>query len=120
MDARSESGTESVARVRLVGHGLRPEIQVWLTTEIRVDLLLDGWLVVECTSYEFHSSPKQYNDDRVRIATLIALGYVVIEISYHQVFDDWDSLWAAISRLLDRGRLQNPTGGAIEVADPVR
>jgi very-short-patch-repair endonuclease len=119
MDARAESGTESVARVRLVEHGLRPEIQVWLTSEIRVDLLLDGWLVVECTSYEFHSSPKQYNEDRVRIATLIALGYVVIEVSYHQVFDDWGSVWAAIARLLTRGRPQNPTGGATKVGDLV-
>lgn len=46
LDARAESGTESVVRVRLVERGLRPEIQVWLTTEIRVDLLIDGWLVV--------------------------------------------------------------------------
>jgi very-short-patch-repair endonuclease len=109
VDARAESGTESVARVRLIDQGQRPEIQVWLTAQIRVDLLLRGWLVVECTSYEFHASPKQYNDDRVRIAAIIALGYVVIEVSYHQVFDDWESVWAAISRLLALGRPQNPT-----------
>jgi very-short-patch-repair endonuclease len=120
MDARAESGTKSVARVRLVERGLRPEIQVWITPEIRVDLLLDGWLVVECTSYEFHSSPKQYNEDRVRIAKLIALGYVVIEVSYHQVFDDWESVWAAIARLLTRGRPQNPTGGAPKAGKTVR
>jgi hypothetical protein len=92
VDARAESGTESVARIRLREHGLVPEVQVWITDDIRVDLLLDGWLVVECTSYEFHASPRQYNEDRTRIAAVMALGYVVIEVSYHQVFDDWDAV----------------------------
>jgi very-short-patch-repair endonuclease len=109
LDARAESGTESAARVRLVAQGLRPEVQVPVAPGIRVDLLLDGWLVVECTSYEFHGSPHQYEKDRTRTAALIALGYVVVEVSYHQVFEDWEAVWAAITRLLARGRPQNPT-----------
>ena len=118
LDARAESGTESAARVRLVAQGLRPEIQVPVAPGIRVDLLLDGWLVVECTSYEFHGSPRQYEKDRARIAALIALGYVVVEVSYHQVFEDWDSVWAAITRLLARGRPQNPTSRAAMRGNP--
>jgi len=112
VDARAESGTESVVRVRLVERGLRPRIQVWLTEDIRVDVLVDDWLVIECTSHEFHASPRQYTKDRTRIAALTAIGYVVLEVSYHQVFDDWESVWEAIARLLARGRPQNPTHAA--------
>jgi very-short-patch-repair endonuclease len=119
LDARAESGTESAARVRLVAQGLRPEVQVAVAPGIRVDLLLDGWLVVECTSYEFHGSPRQYEKDRTRIAALIALGYVVVEVSYHQVFEDWEAVWAAIARLLARGRPQNPTSGPAMRGNPV-
>jgi len=104
LDARAESGTESVVRMRLLQAGIEAEIQVWVSDRHRVDLLVDGWLVVECTSYGFHGSPQQYENDRRRITDLTGLGYVVTEVTYHQVFQEWPAVLAALQRLLSDAR----------------
>lgn len=95
-DPRAESGTESALRYELRKAGLRFECQVWLTSTIRVDFVVEGSLVVECTSKEHHGSPEQDNKDRARITTIIGLGYVVMEFTYQQVFFDLPRVWQAL------------------------
>jgi very-short-patch-repair endonuclease len=95
-DARSESGTESILRWRLAQAGIKFEIQVWLTSAIRVDFRLSDSLVVECTSYAYHASPQQYADDRVRIAAVVQLGYFVLEFTYEQVLFAFEEVLATI------------------------
>ncbi len=69
---------------------------MWLTSTIRVDFVVEGSLVVECTSKEHHGSPEQDNKDRARITTIIGLGYVVMEFTYQQVFFDLPRVWQAL------------------------
>ena len=45
--AASESPYESLARALLIDEGLNPVPQVWVAPGIRVDLCIDGWLVIE-------------------------------------------------------------------------
>ena len=101
-DGRAESGTESVMRWRLNREGVRFSIQQWPTESIRVDFLIMGFLVVECTSFDYHASPQQYRNDRERIATLVREGYVVLEFTYHQVLFQWEAVWEAIEVVLAR------------------
>lgn len=100
-DRRSEAGAESLARVRLAGIGITARPQVWLTQQIRVDLLISDRLVVEIGSKEFHSDPRQYEEDHARSATLLALGCEVLEFTTSQVMDDWHFVEGIIA---DRAR----------------
>lgn len=88
VDGRAESGTETLVRLMLRGLGRRAELQVVIRGVGRVDLVVDGWLVIECDSKAFHSTWEQQRDDRRRDQALAALGYVVYrpiaeDILYH-------------------------------------
>jgi hypothetical protein len=102
IDARAESGTESVARFLLARDGIRAEPQVWIDDHTRVDLLIDGWLVLECVSKEHHSSPGAFARDRERIVHITGLGFVVLEVTYAQVLFDWPSVLTAVRTALGR------------------
>ncbi|WP_423919015.1 DUF559 domain-containing protein [Frigoribacterium sp. 2-23] len=99
-DARAEAGTESIARVGFARAGLSCSAQVWVTDSYRVDLLIDGWLIVECASVEHHGSPEQYNRDRRRIADLHRLGFIVLEFSYPQIMFDFDAVLETVMTTL--------------------
>jgi len=88
-DARSESGAETLTRVRLGLIGIAARPQVWVTRGIRVDLVIHDRLVVEIGSKEFHADPQQYEKDHDRAATLRALGCDVLEFTTNQVIEDW-------------------------------
>lgn len=102
VDGRAEAGSESLVRVRLGRRGIAAEPQVWVAPDIRVDLLVDGWLVVECTSGEHHGTPRALEHDAARRARLVAAGYIVLEFTYHQIVSDWPSVERAILVTLGR------------------
>lgn len=77
VDGRAEAGTETLVRLTLRALGARVEVQVRIRGVGRVDLLVDGWLVVECDSRAFHSSWASQRDDRRRDQELAAQGYCV-------------------------------------------
>lgn len=101
----AESGTESLARLRLraklerLGH--RVDIQVPIGPH-RIDILIDGWLAIELDSEEWHSS--QRLDDLRRDAWLTARGYRVERYDYQQVMYEWDSVERAICEILRTAR----------------
>lgn len=102
IDPRAESGTESMARLLLARDGIRAEPQVWVDDHTRVDLLIDGWFMLECVSKEHHSSPAHYNRDRERIVHITGLGFVVLEVTYPQVLFDWPAVRQAVRMTLGR------------------
>lgn len=103
MDARAESGTESLVRVRLAACGVVCMPQVKIPGVGRVDLVVGDRLVIEVDGFRFHSSAKDFARDRDRDLTLAALGYRVIRLSYRQVISDWPASEAAILAVLDAG-----------------
>jgi very-short-patch-repair endonuclease len=101
-DATAESGLESLARVRLRPLVRRVQTQVAIPGIApggdvgRIDILIDGWLVIELDGDEFHDP----RFDRERNAILVRLGYRVHRFGYDQVIFRWPEVEATILELL--------------------
>ena len=67
VDGRAESGPETLMRLMLRALGCDVELQVDFEGIGRVDLVVDGWLVIECDSKEFHE--RGTSRSRTAIAT---------------------------------------------------
>ena len=104
LDGRAESGTETLVRlmVRSLGHSVEP--QVTIAGVGRVDLLVDGWLVVECDSREFHASWEQRRTDLRRDRQLAALGYSVLRLTADEILYRPDLVIAALRGVLGSSR----------------
>ncbi len=104
LDGRAESGPESLVRIMAHMLGCSVELQVDFDGIGRVDLVLDGWLVVECDSKEFHSNWAAQARDRERDAQLAALGYPTLRLTAAMVMYRPDDAFAALSGLVKSRR----------------
>lgn len=107
IDARAESGPETLLRLVLRSLGVAFDVQVDIRGVGRVDFVVDGWLIIECDSQEFHSTWDQQRRDRRRDQAAAALGYA----TYRPIAEDimWhpDEVRAALVGLLaGRARLR--------------
>ena len=84
-DASSESPLETIARVLLWVHGLDVQTQVYLEGVGRVDLLVEGVLVVELDGFEHHSDRAHYRNDRRRANALTCMGLRLVRFTYEDV-----------------------------------
>ncbi len=84
-DARSGSVIETVARLALRQAGLSVDCQVVVPGVGRVDLVVDGWLVVELDGFTYHADRDRYRNDRRRTNALVVRGYRVLRFSYEDV-----------------------------------
>lgn len=92
---RADSGIESIGRFRLQLLGLEVEVLVRLSRIGTVDLLIDGWLVVEMDGREFHEG-EQFERDRHRDLEAATARYRTLRFSWRQVMFAWPSVEAAI------------------------
>ena len=90
LDARSESGTESIAHYRLAMSGIVTSIQVTLRERDRLDLELDGWLGIEIDGREHHAHEAAFTRDRKRVARIMRGGRLVLQFSYATVIYEWE------------------------------
>ncbi|WP_374947020.1 hypothetical protein [Agreia sp.] len=88
-NGRSESGPETLVRMRLRALGIPVTVQVRISGVGRVDLVIGDRFVIECDSREFHTGSERYRADRRRDRTLIGLGYLPMRITYEMVMFDW-------------------------------
>lgn len=88
-DPGSQSGTESLTRVRLRRRKIHARSQVWIDRVGLVDLLVGDRLVIECDSAAFHDG-YQSTRDYDRDLELIASGYIVLRLRYRHVIFEWD------------------------------
>ena len=100
VDGRAESGPESLVRLMAGVLGCDIRLQVSFDGIGRVDLLLDGWLVVECDSKEFHASWQQQVRDRERDLALAALGYSTLRLTAAKIMYRPDEVLAALRGLV--------------------
>jgi len=100
IDGRAESGPESLMRILLRRLGVDVEIQVKIDGVGRVDLLIDGWLVVECDSDAHHSGPLAHRVDRRRDLSLASLGYTTLRVMAADIMWDPDRVVVAVKGLL--------------------
>lgn len=101
-DGRSESGIETLARLRLRARRIRLRIQVPIEGIGRVDMVVGDRLVIELDGDAWHSSAEQREADRRRDSALVALGYLVIRAGYRRVMDDWSGFEAEVLRIVRR------------------
>ena len=96
-DDRAESPLESVLRHLLLEAGLtRFELQPHLRGVGRVDLLLEGWLVLEADGRAHHSDRADFVRDRDRLAAAGAQGYVTLRFGYDDLMFQPDRVLAAV------------------------
>ena len=91
LDPRCGSVLESLLRVLLTEHGLRPQTQVVVRTRTgrrigRVDFAWpDLRLVVECDGFACHADRTSYRQDRRRGNALVLAGWQVLRFSWEDV-----------------------------------
>ncbi|MFF2633107.1 endonuclease domain-containing protein [Microbacterium sp. NPDC058021] len=100
VDGRAQSGPETLVRLMARSLGCRVELQVRFDGVGYVDLLLDGWLVVECDGKEFHEGWAQQVTDRRRDLRLATLGYVCTRFTAAQILYHPEEVVAALRGLL--------------------
>ncbi|HEY8317259.1 MAG TPA: DUF559 domain-containing protein [Amnibacterium sp.] len=94
VDIRCESGIESVARYLLQSLGLHVVPQVDIPGVGRVDLVVEGRLIVELDGREYHEG--QFARDRARDAIAASQGYRTLRFTWAQVLFDWPTVQAAV------------------------
>jgi very-short-patch-repair endonuclease len=104
VDGRAESGPESLVRIMARMLGCDIQLQVEFDGIGRVDLVLDGWLVVECDSKQFHASWEAQQRDRNRDLALAARGYCTIRLTAATIMYRPDEAFAALRGLVESRR----------------
>lgn len=112
LEPRSESGVETFVRLLLRALGCDVQVQVVIPGVGRVDLLVDGWLIVECDSKTYHEGWLKQRDDRRRDCAAAVLGYTSLRVLAE------DALYAP-ERVRDaiRGLLQARASAVQSVGD---
>ncbi|MEJ9079570.1 type IV toxin-antitoxin system AbiEi family antitoxin domain-containing protein [Gordonia malaquae] len=102
-DRRSQSGTESIARVRLraVGYDVvvQPAVEGVGHTDLRI-----GKLLLECDSVRHHTSKEDYERDHHRDRRALVDGWIVMRLTYDDILYDWDGVLADIRAITRAGR----------------
>lgn len=99
---------ESIGRIRLAREGIRGEHQVEIDRVGWVDLVLDGWLIIEWDGLEHHDNGPAHDEDCHRDAVLASLGYRTLRFTYSMVMHEWYLVIAAIRAVLAGGRPARP------------
>jgi very-short-patch-repair endonuclease len=104
VDGRSGSLIETVLRLALRQAGLTVDCQVVIDGVGRVDLVIDGWLVVEVDGFAYHSQRSRYRLDRARANALAMRGYVLLRFTYEDVMHRLPETVATVLAVHARGR----------------
>lgn len=99
VDGGAESLLETIARTLLRRAGFHVEVQVWIDGIGRVDLLVEGWIIVELDG-RTHEEPVQRGKDRVRDRQAQLRGLVTLRYGYADVVHRSWVLVEEVSRIL--------------------
>ncbi|WP_418004808.1 endonuclease domain-containing protein [Mycobacterium sp. PDNC021] len=99
-DPDSESGIETMIRLRLRALRIHLRTQVHIPGVGRIDLLVGDRLIIEADSREHHIPRYQADRTRDRVAT--GMGYLVIRLTYEDVVYRWDTVAADILAIIRR------------------
>ncbi len=103
--SKSDSGLESIVRLRLHRIGITVEAQVTIIGVGTVDFVIDGVVILEVDGVENHDGPSKRHKDLVRDAEANARGYTPLRFDYALVIHNWPRVERAIiGALRARGR----------------
>lgn len=103
VDGRAESGLETLLRLAIRDEGWSVESQVRIDGVGRVDLVIDGWLVIEADGSQWHDDHEAIGRDRERNSALVLRGYRWHRFGYSQIMDDLAGCIEVIRALLAGG-----------------
>jgi very-short-patch-repair endonuclease len=96
----SDSGVESIVRQRLTSAGHIVEQQPAIAGVGRVDLRVNGTLLIEIDGFAYHSSREAFERDRARDTALTVSGARRLRFSANQVLREWGYVAEAIHSVL--------------------
>lgn len=100
VNGKAEAGGESLVRYRLRLAGYQVEVQVRIDGVGRVDLLVEGRLVVEVDGRATHDTAEQFEVDRRRDRELSIQHLAHLRFTYRQIMLEWPRCLAAIAAAL--------------------
>ena len=103
VDARSESGYESMCRVRLSRLGFALRTQVVIPGIGRVDMVLGDRLIVEADGWEWHHSPDAFVVDRSRDLAAHRQGYLPLRLAPMHIEHEWPWVERVVTAIVERG-----------------
>lgn len=89
-------------RLRLRPFGWTVRTQAPIVGTGRVDLLIDGWLIIETDGQGNHDGPSHRHKDLVRDANAAFWGHPTLRFDYAMVVHDWDLVERAIVATIRR------------------
>ena len=89
-ELKSESGLETLVRLRLAARRLAVRQQAWVCGW-PVDFLIGDRLIIEVDGFAYHSSPADYERDRRKDRTLHANGYIVLRFTSRDIMERWEA-----------------------------
>ncbi|MEN0024976.1 MAG: type IV toxin-antitoxin system AbiEi family antitoxin domain-containing protein [Microbacterium sp.] len=101
IDSSAESGPETYMRLILRTIGATFETQVQIVGVGRVDFVVDGWLIVECDSREYHAGWDAQVADRRRDLAAARQGYVTVRPLAADIMDRPASVREALRDVID-------------------
>lgn len=101
IDPRAQSGTETRVRRYLQRLGVRVEPQWFVDGVGSTDIRVGERLIIECDSARYHTDPEAYAEDRRRDQLLIALGYVVLRLTWEDVMEEWERTRELLKSIVD-------------------
>jgi very-short-patch-repair endonuclease len=104
VNALAASGLETLLRLAAEAEGWKVQIQVEVDRVGHVDVLIDGWLVIELDGGEWHDDAQAQEEDRRRDAELILLGYRWHRFRHSQVLGNMPLCLEVIRTILASGR----------------
>lgn len=109
----SQSGTESIARVRFESAGFRVVVQPPIARIGHPDMRI-GRLLIECDSMLYHSNRDDYVRDRHRDRQAIIDRWLPLRLTYDDILYGWADVLADVQCITrtDRHRIRNPGGPA--------
>ncbi|MGN7948992.1 hypothetical protein ACTJKH_09635 [Microbacterium sp. 22215] len=100
VDPSAESGPETFMRLLLRAMGVAYETQVYLEGVGYVDFVVDGWLIIECDSKEFHEGWEKQVQDRERDIAAARLGYVTVRPLAKDILGDQAYVRQALEQII--------------------
>jgi very-short-patch-repair endonuclease len=100
VDPRAESGTETFMRLILCRIGVDFAVQVKIAGVGRVDFVVDGFLIIECDSKQFHEGWQKQRADRRRDLAAAARGYFTLRVLAEDLLHHPEDVERAVRELL--------------------
>jgi very-short-patch-repair endonuclease len=101
VDGSAESGPETFVRLMLRTIGVAYETQVLIVGVGRVDFVVEGWLIIECDSKEFHEGWQKQQDDRQRDLAAARLGYITVRPLAADILGDKTTVQQALREIIE-------------------